>query len=390
MPSERRIVGVATVCPLRGSIVKSIKSSSERVMRPKRLHKGSATVTRARVEREYKLNVLMVRKFCDWMEGQEFHPHTQRIYSKVAYGLCGYLGRKLFKGVTPLDIADFITASIQPFPTADRFRTRLTALRCLFEFLFIGGAVDTLAPRFVRTRAPIIRVPRTLTQAQVRKLISASETTRDRAILEFLYATGCRPMEVAQARIEDLDLRQRVVRVFSKRKERLVHLGVPAAKALERYLGDRISGPLFVDCVQQQSGYLSREGDNWNARWREYPGPKNRSKCIGKVSAIPRAIARRKARAFLRTLDLSRPKHAIGIGRLAALVRHVGERAGLGRVVPRMLRHAFATHLLERGADIRAIQHLLGHTLLTSTQVYTRVADTHSLNQFRHFHPRAK
>jgi integrase/recombinase XerD len=370
--------------------VKSIRPSSDLVMRSRRLHTRSAAVTHGRTEREYNLNVHMVRKFCEWMTGQEFHPHTQRIYGKVAYGLCGYLGSKLFKRVTPLDIADFVTASIQPFPTADRFRTRLTALRCLFEFLYIGGAVDTIAPRFVRTRTPIIRVPRTLTQAQVRSLISASETTRDRAILEFLYATGCRPIEVVQTRIEDIDLRQRFVRVFSKRRERLVHFGVPAARALVRYLRDRKSGPLFVDCNQQQHGHLAREGDNWNARWTEYPNRKNRAKCIGKVGAMPRAVAQRKARAFLRTLDLSRPRHAIGPCRLADIVRQVGERAGLGRVVPRMLRHAFATHLLERGADIRAIQHLLGHTLLTSTQVYTRVADTHSLNQFRRFHPRAR
>jgi len=92
----------------------------------------------------------------------------------------------------------------------------------------------------------------------------------------------------------------------------------------------------------------------------------------------------------LKQIDLVRikPDRALTRSTLARIVQEIGRRAGLGMVAPHMLRHSFATHLLERGADIRAIQELLGHSYLSSTQVYTRISNNAVQSTFKRFHPR--
>jgi site-specific recombinase XerD len=95
-------------------------------------------------------------------------------------------------------------------------------------------------------------------------------------------------------------------------------------------------------------------------------------------------------RELLAGVNLARTRRRLGVSGASKVVRLIGRRAGLRQIVgARMLRHSFATHMLQRGADIRVIQELLGHTWLTSTQVYTKVTNKHAQADFKRFHPRA-
>jgi site-specific recombinase XerD len=228
----------------------------------------------------------------------------------------------------------------------------------------------------------------------MKKLIATADNARDRALVEVFYATGCRVGEVTLIRIEQIDFRRRCFPVAAKRRERMVYFGATAALAIRKYIGRRTSGYLFQDIIPQQNGYLTRAGLQWIGNWRDYRPEKGRfskhTKWLGDSSRISQASARRKFKNLLKGIDLTRPKPDRPLTRstLGRIVQEIGRRAKLGMVNPHMLRHSFATHLLERGADIRAIQELLGHSYLTSTQVYTRISNNAVAFTFRKFHPR--
>jgi integrase/recombinase XerD len=190
------------------------------------------------------------------------------------------------------------------------------------------------------------RFPKTLSEADVEALLAAPDTTtplglRDRAMLELLYATGLRVSELVSLQLNDVNLETRVLVARGKgNKERLVPIGAPAAAAVksyhvnarERLLRARRSKDLFVT---PRGGRMTRQG-------------------FAKI--------------------LGRQARAAGIRR---------------RISPHKLRHSFATHLLEGGADLRAVQAMLGHADISTTQIYTHVDRTHVKRLYDRFHPRA-
>jgi site-specific recombinase XerD len=184
------------------------------------------------------------------------------------------------------------------------------------------------------------RIPTRLDEATVVRILDLPQGgphgARDRAVFELLYATGIRCAELVGLDLQELDLAGRTIRVLGKgRKERIVPFGTPAADALDRYLEVRGRGgaALFV----------------------------------GKAG-------RRLSDRAVRTI-MKRRIHSLALDQ---------------RVTPHTLRHAFATHLLERGADLRSIQELLGHSSLSTTQKYTHVTARQMLDAYRRAHPRAK
>ena len=218
---------------------------------------------------------------------------------------------------------------------------KLAALRSWFRFLVRRGALQRNAAREVR--GP--RVPKKLvsflpideaTALVEGKALRGTARPRDLAILELLYASGLRVSELAALTLDAVDRAGRTVRVLGKgRKERIVPFGAKAARALEAYLADRAAtrGPLFTN---HRGGRLT-----------------------------PRAI------------------HAI--------VRRSAAAAGIARrVSPHTLRHTFATHLLDAGADLRAIQEFLGHSRLSTTQRYTHVGADQLMRVYDAAHPRAR
>ncbi len=218
---------------------------------------------------------------------------------------------------------------------------RLAAVRSWLKFLVRRGVLAASPARDVRSP----RLPRTLPNflpVDDAKLlvdgraVGGAERARDLAILELLYASGLRVSELASLDVDDLDRADRTLRVTGKGgKERIVPYGAAAARAVEAYLAKqgRDDGPLFVNV---RGGRLS----------------------VRSVGTIVRRSAR-----------------AAGIAR---------------RVTPHTLRHSFATHLLDAGADLRAIQELLGHSRLSTTQRYTHVGADQLMRVYDRAHPRAQ
>lgn len=227
---------------------------------------------------------------------------------------------------------------------------KLASLRSFFRFLVAERILDHNPAALVGMPAQRRRLPEVLYQKEVEELLGTAQgfeplELRDRAILEFLYATGVRLSELVALNLEDLDLGSRTARVRGKGgKDRVVLFGVPAMDALNKYLEHgrphlAAQGPTGA---RQRAVFLNRRG--------------------GRLS--PRGVQR-------------------------MIYRHVLQ-AGLGqRISPHVLRHTFATHLLDSGADLRVIQELLGHSSLATTQVYTHVSTERLRQTYQAAHPLA-
>jgi integrase/recombinase XerD len=224
----------------------------------------------------------------------------------------------------------------------------LAAVRSFHRFLVREGeAENDPAEGITRPRVPR-NLPRPLTVDEVAALVAAPAddgtpvSLRDRAILETLYGAGLRISELVNLDVDDVDVEEGSVRAIGKgSKERVVPVGRYAVKALQAYLvrgrpalaGPRSRGALFLN---QRGGRLTRQG------------------CTNIVKAMARRAGIRK------------------------------------RVTPHMLRHSFATHLLEGGADVRVVQELLGHASVTTTQIYTLVTQDRLREVYFEAHPRAR
>ncbi len=331
----------------------------------------------------------MASRFDIWLRHQKFTAQVRANYCKIAQEACQFFGSLPLRSVTPLDISEFLGQVSTPSWSASQFSYYLTALRSFFDFLYLGGIVHSVAPRFVRGPVKTQSLPRVLSQTQVSRLLEAAPSLRDRALLEFLYATGCRGGEVTQLKVSDVDFGRRQAVVRLKGKERIVFFGREAATSLRLYLKKRTVGPLFLDDLPKQRGMLVRSPGIWQARWVEYPAGIQRTKFLGNSRTIPYRIAKARFERLLKGASLARPRHSLHVHTVLMIVRAAGRRIGLERVTPRMLRHSFATHLLENGADIRLIQVMLGHTLLSTTEIYAHVGNVAVAAAFRNCHPRA-
>jgi integrase/recombinase XerD len=240
-------------------------------------------------------------------------------------------------------LAELRAAGLAPTTIA----RRAAALRSFFRHqTLLGARADNPAaeldlPR--RTR----RLPRTLSPAEAERLVEAAAGTqprdlRDRALAELLYGAGLRVSEAVSLERGGVDLERRLVRCLGKGdKERVVPIGRQAAEALRRYLA---RGRPFLDRRHRPELFLNAKG-----------GPLTR------------------AGAFL-------------------ILRRLAARAGLEpeRVHPHLLRHSFATHLLENGADLRSVQEMLGHADLSTTELYTHVSDRRRRELYYRAHPHAR
>src|SRR5690349_13309755 len=143
-----------------------------------------------------KVNIEMANRFERWLSAQKYSSSTQERYCRIARRLCHAIGKRALSSVTPMDIGDYLTHTLPDRWGDNYISDQLGALRCFFDFLYLGGVVDSVAPRFLKARARIKALPRTLTRAQIRKLIRTAKHPRDRALVELLYSTGCRIGEV--------------------------------------------------------------------------------------------------------------------------------------------------------------------------------------------------
>ena len=225
---------------------------------------------------------------------------------------------------------------------------KLAALRSFYRYLGRIGAVERDPARAVRAPKTPRRIPQRLELGEVEDLLHAPDPAtargkRDLAILELLYAAGVRVSELVGLDLDDLQRKARILRVLGKGgKERVVPFGEVAADALGDYLSAR--GELAAAGAGSEAVFLNARGGRLTDR-------------------SVRTIVRR----YL---------GEAGIAHLA------------GKATPHTLRHAFATHLLDRGADLRAIQELLGHASLATTQKYTQVSTARLFEVYAKSHPR--
>ncbi len=291
-------------------------------------------------------------------------PHTVRAYESDLSQFLTSLANRLGRPVDALEPSDFDLASVRGF-LADRHRTgnsrasaarKLAAVRAFARYLRREGQLDRDPASLVRAPKREQKLPAHLNIGEMASLVETPDTSkplgrRDRAILELFYASGLRLSELVGLDLEDVNLSRRLVRVLGKGgKERIVPFNSSAAEAIRVYLRDREE----LCAGRPRLPGRGRRGTPQEPLFVNYRG--------GRLT--PRSVHR--------------------------LVRHYvalcSTRFGIS---PHAIRHSFATHLLERGADLRAIQELLGHVRLSTTQRYTHVNAAQLLDVYRKSHPRA-
>jgi site-specific recombinase XerD len=340
-----------------------------------------------------KSNAELLKFFTEWLVAQRYQRTTRQAYGRIGLRFCLFLGDRPLQFVTHLDVRRYLIEVMKRDLSVEGSSRHLWALRRLFVFLYLGGVVDSVAPRFVEGRRLIQKIPRTLGENEIRRLINATENNRDRAMLELLYATGCRIGELTNMVVEDIDLKQRRVHLTGKGKQRTVLFGLPAKKALVRYLGNRSTGPVFQFDTNQQKGYVGWNGRGWVGYWRDYQSPEYKEKRTGLYLGGAKMTARQALRKFRQLVPetrLWRPMkdRPLCTQAVSRVIQKAALKARLGRVTAHMVRHSFATHLLDHGADIRLIQELLGHSSLVTTQAYARVSKRAILGAYSKCHPR--
>ncbi|MGD0288702.1 MAG: tyrosine recombinase [Candidatus Binataceae bacterium] len=311
----------------------------------------------------------------DWDELIELHLNRQAVErglsrnSLEAYGgdLRDFQNFCRDRGVEPraLDVAA-ITAYLEGLATREYSvtsqRRRLAAVRGLIREMLERKIIDRDPASALRLRPHPRPLPRTLGLADTAALIEAIDTgtlrgKRDRAMLELAYGCGLRVSELVGLKLNQVNLEARVVIVIGKGdKERIVPVGGAALRALKSYL------------VGRQKAALEQTSANGRGR-RRADAPAMRPNAAVFITRLGRAMTRQGFFKALKGWAASDPR--------------------LAWISPHTLRHCFATHLLEGGADLRAVQEMLGHSDISTTQIYTHLSRGHLRKVHRTFHPRA-
>jgi integrase/recombinase XerC len=319
-----------------------------------------------------------LRDFLDYLRlNRNASAHTSAAYQSDLFQLLDFAARHLRKARASLQPADVDLHVVRAY-MAELYRLgqsratvarKLSALRTFVRFLRREGWIETdpttLAPSPRREH----RVPAHLSVDEMSRLLAAPDTSnplgrRDRAILELFYASGLRLSELVGLDVEDVNLQARIVRVTGKGdKERLVPFNTSAKQALRTWYADRVS----LRSVRTRSPRAQKpKADGSTPKVPRSPAPVD-----------PLFVNARGTRLTGRSVQ-----------RLVA--RYVSDCSTRFGISPHALRHSFASHLLQRGADLRAIQELLGHVQLSTTQRYTHVNAAQLLEVYRKAHPRAK
>lgn len=281
-------------------------------------------------------------------------PHTVKNYGRDLAEFVDYLtrGRRDPPPLSQIDhitIRDFLGHLRRRGNAKSSAARKLAAVRSFFRFLHAQGEIAANPARLVRSPRLAARNPRFLSVQEVETVLdlpdpSTEKGVRDRAIFELLYASGIRVGELVSLNVEDVSIEERFAKVVGKgRKERIVPFGEKAKEALQTYLRARrdiLSRKRSVD--QPNALFLNLRGDRLTARSVQ----RGMAECLNKAALLL-------------------------------------------KVHPHLMRHSFATHLLNNGADLRGIQELLGHQSLSTTQKYTHLSIQELVKTYRSAHPKA-
>jgi len=276
-------------------------------------------------------------------------PNTVSAYRRDLMKFCEFAQKRkrTLEAASRDDLVDFLAGLYRQHLESKSVARHLVSLRNFFRFAQIQELIS--ADPTINLESPKIRrsLPGYLRLEEVEKLLAQPDAktplgSRDRAMLEVLYSTGLRVSELVGLRVSDLDTKVGCVRCIGKGdKERIVPIGKKALGMVERYLGDA------------------------------------RPKMLGKFAGSPTLFVNRRGK----------PLSRVGVWKILSAY---GRRAGLRvALTPHMLRHRFATHLMERGADLRSVQLMLGHADISTTQIYTHVVEERLKQIYKAHHPRA-
>ena len=282
-----------------------------------------------------------IEKFMRYLEIEKnYSVHTLLNYRLDLEGFSEFLGYSPIEGIDYLTLRKYLAALKEKNLAVRTVNRRLSSLRSFFKFLTREGYLKVNPIVILSSPKQEKHLPIFLTEEEVTRLIEAAASKderglRDRAILETFYSTGIRIAELTGLSAEDIDFIGSIVKVMGKgKKERIVPIGEQALAAIRSYLAKRKK--------QAEALFLNKSGRRISAR-----GIRNIVKKYITLASIKQGVS------------------------------------------PHTLRHSFATHLLNRGADLRSVQELLGHVNLSTTQIYTHLTTERLKSVYDKAHPRA-
>lgn len=283
-----------------------------------------------------------ISDFIDYLRKEKnYSEHTIRAYQKDIEVFIGFLQDNSIKEIDSDVVSYYIAFLLKYGFDRNTVARKLSSLKSLFKTLKKIGAITENPAAVIKTPKKKKHLPGFLTYEQVEKSL-AIEDPRDSAIMEVLYSCGLRASELTGLNVDDIDMHQEEIRVMGKGgRERILPLGRRAREAVLRYLG----------CRRADGGSHTEK--------------------------MPLFLNRRGKRLTTRSLQRIVRKHLLNVARASGTNPHI-------------LRHSFATHLLERGADLRAVQELLGHASLSTVQIYTHLTTKRLKDIYTKAHPRAE
>jgi integrase/recombinase XerC len=317
----------------------------------------------------------LLRAFLQYLRNRNVSPHTLAAYENDVGTFLQFTAALRQRPVDALSAPDVDPFAIRAFLgelhkqriSATSSARKLSAIRTFVRFLRREELVDHDPAALVAAPKRPETIPAHLSVAEMNRLLEMPDSStplgrRDRAILELFYASGLRLSELVGLDMEDVNLSGRMVRVTGKgRKQRLVPFNNSTANALRAWVKDRAASSAVVG--------QRAEGRGQRAEGR---GPREHARGV----SAPMFLNYRGGRLSTRSVD-----------RLVR--RYVADCGAKFGISPHALRHSFATHLLANGADLRAIQELLGHARLSTTQRYTHVNARQLIDVYKKSHPRA-
>ena len=243
------------------------------------------------------------------------------------------------------DVAEYTTSLTRQGKSPATVTRSVASIKSFYQYLLGQGAVDQNPAKGVTPAKVERKLPQVLTGKEVELFLEQPECTdlkgyRDRAMLELLYATGIRVSELIDLDVDDLNLPGSVLKCYSKGRERMIPLYPAAVRALSEYVHN--IRPQLVDSVDETALFVNMSGERMSRQgfWK--------------------------------------------------LIKYYQEKAGIQKdITPHTLRHSFAAHLLENGADLRSIQEMLGHADISSTQIYSKLLNQKIKDVYKKAHPRA-
>lgn len=276
--------------------------------------------------------------------------NTRQAYERDLRLFCKTLGFKnsdALVNVSREQITWYMTQLKEKGLAAATIARKLAAIKAFYRFMTAEGYMDANPAEVVEAGTKGIKLPRVLSEDEVVRLLNQPDITtaegfRDRTMLEVLYATGMRVSELINLTLERVDLNMKYIIAFGKgSKERIVPLGSVATEFLQQYL-------------EKVRPKLTHEDRNTNIVFLAFGG------------------------------------HELTRQRFWQIIRAYGRKANINKALtPHILRHSFATHLLDNGADLRSVQELLGHSDISTTQIYTHLTNKRLRDIYAKAHPRA-